>query len=183
MKNLFPLLLLVLLFSTCQDDEAVTPDPYDEELQLEIVTGINVRDVNAAPLGSYGNPNVFSGEVDFYPNPALGQANVIYFGAAGLNVKQYWIFAASVDTSYADINYNLLLDNATYSPDEVAALNVVQTNTVNQQGFALNLEGFTPGYYRIFYLMSDNTLYWDNIYVDPTASDQLNLTSELSDDF
>ena len=182
MKNLFPLLLLVLLFVACQDDDT-TPDPYEAELQLGIVTGINVRDVNAVPLGSYGNPNVFSGEIDFYPNPSSGQANVIYFGGVGLTVRQYWIFAATKSTEYADINYNQLLNNATYSPDEVAALTVVQTNTVNQGSFALILDGFTPGYYRIFYLMNNNTLYWDNIYVDPTATDLGQLTSELSDDF
>jgi hypothetical protein len=182
MKNLFSFFLVVLLFAACNDDDTM-PDPYDAELQLEIVTGINVRDINAAPLGSYGNPNIFSGEVDFYPNPAIGQANVIYFGAAGLSVQQYWIFAAAKNTEYADIDYNMLLNNATYSPDEVAALNVVQTNTVNQPSFALILDGLTPGYYRIFYLMNNNTLFWDNIYVDPTASNQLTLASELSDDF
>jgi hypothetical protein len=183
MKNLFPLFLLVLLFAACEDDETMTPDPYEAELQLEIVTGINVRDTNGSPIGSYGNPNVFSGEVDFYPNPAIGQANVIYFGGSGLSVKQYWIFSATKNTEYADIDYNILLNNATYSPDEVAALTVVQTNTVNLSNFALNVDNFTPGYYRIFYLMSDNTLLWDNIYVDPTATDLNQLTSERSDDF
>lgn len=182
MKNLFPLFIFVLLFAACVDDEVVV-DPYDAELQLEIVTGIQARDSNGAPLGIYGNPNTFSGEVDIYPNPMIGQANIQFFGGSGLEVKQYWIFAADKNTEYADINYGTLLDNATYSPDEVSDLPITQTNTVNQGAFAIIVDNFTSGYYRIFYLMSDNSLFWDNIYVDPTASNLATLTSEVSDDF
>lgn len=181
-KTLFPLFIFALCFASCGDDEVVI-DPYDAELQLEIVTGLQARDSNGAPVGSYGNPNTFSGEIDIYPNPMIDQANIQYFGGAGLEVKQYWIFAADKDAGYADINYSVLLDNATYSPDEVSNLTITQTNTVNQGAFAINVDSFSPGYYRIFYLMSDNTLFWDNIYVDPTASNLTVLASEVSDDF
>lgn len=182
MKKLFPLLLLVLFFATCDDDE-MPVDPYTQELRIDLVTGLQVRDVNAVPLAIYGNPNTFPGQVDFYPNPAIGQANIQYYGGAGLQVRQYWIFPAEKNTDYAAIDYNILLNNSTYSPDDVAARNVVATDLVNLPAFALNLDNLAPGYYRIFYLMSDNTLYWDNIYVDPSASNLEVLANEVGDDF
>lgn len=158
-----------MLASACGDDD-ISVDPYDAELNIEIVTGLQARDANAAPIGAFGNPNTFSGELDIYPNPSTSTVNVQYFGGSNLQVKQYWIFAAAQNTDYTGINYLSLLDNETYSADEVSDLNTVQTNTVNQSAFALDVSSFTPGYYRIFYLMSDETLFWDNIYVDPAAS-------------
>ena len=182
MKHLFLLLTFALLFATCQDDEMVV-DPYTQELALEIVTGLQTRDFNAAPVGSLGNPNTFSGEVDIYPVPAINTANIQYFGGANLQVRQYWIFAASATTDYADINFQQELSNDTYSADEVSDLNIIQTNTVNQSAFAIDVSDFSPGYYRIFYLISDETLLWDNLYVDPNAGDFFTLLSTVSADW
>lgn len=182
MKNAFYFLLSVLLFSTCGDDD-INIDPYDAELALEIVTGLQTRDINGAPIGALGNPNAFSGEVDIYPNPAIGSANIQYFGGLNLQVKQYWIFAAPQNTDYADINYQTLLSNETYSADEVSDLNIVQTNTVNLSAFAIDLSAFAAGYYRIFYLMSDDRLLWDNIYVDPSAATPALLLNDITGDW
>lgn len=182
MKHLLLLLTFALLFSTCQDDEMVV-DPYTQELALEIVTGLQTRDANGAPVGTLGNPNVFSERVDIFPVPAINTVNVQYFGSSNLQVKQYWIFAANATTDYADINYQQELGNGVYSPDEVSNLNIVQTNIVNQSAFALDLSGFTPGYYRIFYLMSNDQLNWDNIYVDPNATDFSSLLNTVSADW
>ena len=181
MKQLAFLLLLAILFSTCQSDDDT--DPFNEELAIDIVTGLQTRDINGAPIGALGNPNTLSGEVDFYPNPALGSANIQYFGGNNLQVTQYWIIPGERNTDYADINYGSLLRNDTYSADEVSDLNSVQTNLVNLSAFAVLLDDLTPGYYRIFYLMSDGTLLWDNIYVDPSASSPDDLRNEVSMDW
>ena len=179
MKKLFYLLPFVLLLAACRNDDDA-PNPFDNELALEIVTGLQARDANAAPVGQFGNPNTFTGEVDAFPNPAIGELRVQYYGANNLQVKQYWIFAAPQNTDYADVDYGLLLANNTYSPDEVSDLTIEQTNTVNLSSFILNTDTFSPGYFRIFYLMSDETLLWDNIYVDPSATDYFSLLSEVS---
>lgn len=182
MKNLFLLLVCVACFAACPKDDEVV-DPYTQELALDIVTGLQARDSNGAPAGLYGNPNVFSGEVDVYPNPALAQANVQYFGGSGLDVQQYWIIAATQNTDYAGINYDMLLRNDTYSADEVSTLNTVQTNVVGAAAFAIDFSGFTPGYYRIFYLMSDETLLWDNLYIDPNAGSPMTLLNQVAGDW
>ena len=182
MKQLTLLLILATLFSTCGDDDD-TVDPYNAELALEIVTGIQLRDANAAPIGQLGNPNTRAEEVDIYPNPALGVANILYFGGASLQVQQYWIFAADPTTEYANVDYQTVLANDTYSADEVSDLNVVQTNVVNQSSFAVNLEDLTAGYYRIFYLMSNGTLLWDNLYVDPNGDSPELLVNEIAGDW
>ena len=184
MKKLFLLLFPVFTFFACGDDDCcLSPDPYTEELRINVVTGLQARDVNAAPIGVYGNPNTFAGEVDVYPNPTINQVNVQYFGGAGLAVKQYWIFPADKTTDYADVDYAALLGNATYAPDDVFALDNVFTDEVNAGAFFLNLDMLTAGYYRIFYLMSDETLLWDNLYVDPAANDLSALVSLVSEDF
>lgn len=182
MKHLFLLFSFVLVLSTCGDDEMVI-DPYTQELALDIVTGLQTRDANAAPVGMLGNPNVFSGQVDTYPVPAINTVNVQYFGGSNLQIMQYWIFAANATTEYADINYQQLLGNGVYSPDEVSELNILQTSTVNLSSFALDLSDLDPGYYRIFYLLSNEQLLWDNLYIDPSATDFSTLLSTVSADW
>ena len=182
MRKLFFPLCCALLLVACGDDD-ITRDPYAEELNLEIVTGLQCRDANGAPVSTLGNPNVRSGEVDIFPNPSNGDVLVQYFGGASLQVRQYWVFAAEQNTDYAAIDYQAVLTGSTYSADEVSDLNSVQTNIVNQSAFALDLSNLMPGYYRIFYLMGDETLLWDNLYVDPSATDFFSLLSTVNEDW
>ncbi|MEL6656641.1 MAG: hypothetical protein AAFP77_03085 [Bacteroidota bacterium] len=181
MKHLSFLLCLVLCLAACKDDDTV--EPGTTELSLDIVTGLQARDINGAPIGQLGNPNTLPGEVDIFPNPALGSANIQYFGGASLQVVQYWIFPADQNTDFANVNFSTLLNNDTYSADEISDLNVTQTNLVNLSAFAITLDDFSAGYYRIFYLMSDETLLWDNIYVDPSAGSPSDLLNQVTEDW
>ncbi len=181
MKKLIFLLSLTLCFAACKDDD--TLDPFTADLALDIDTGLQTRDINGAPIGQLGNPNTLAGEVDIFTNTAIRSANIQYFGSANLQIQQYWIFPAEPRTDYADINFSTLLSNDTYSADEVSDLNVTQTNLVNLSAIAVTLDDFTPGYYRIFYLMSDETLLWDNLYIDPSASSPNDLRNQISNDW
>ena len=59
----------------------------------------------------------------------------------------------------------------------------LETYFPNSSAFFIELEGLQAGYYRIFYDLDTGERLWDNIYIDPSASDFNELLDEVSGDW
>jgi hypothetical protein len=183
MKNYFLLLILFsAFFYACPDDpQEELPDIFENEFQIDIVTGINARDFNGAPIGVYGNPNTSFGLVEAYPNPAIDALAVQYIGQ-DRTITNCWLFPATRDTTYADVDYSIYLDQ-NYLDEEINAQLELETYFPNSSSFFIELEGLPTGYYRIFYDLDTGERLWDNLYIDPSASAFNELIDEVSGDW
>lgn len=186
MKQLFlALLALCFLLTACPDDDEL-PTTVDDALAVNIVTGLNAVDSNGAPVGTFENPNTFAGEVAVFPNPATTVAIVQYTGQATGNaaiIDRCWIFTASRDTTFASFNFTLGLNSETYTMQNLDTLSGVANITLGVGTATLNLSNFTAGYYRIFYQMGNGERFWDNLYIDPTATDPNALWNVVAGDW
>ena len=175
MKNILLLLLLGFCFAGCNEDEVQTTA---SATSLEIVTGIFLRDVNGQPLGKLGNPNVKQDGTSFSPNPAEGQVFIFSDTA----ISTVWIVPANKNTNFPNENFSVLLENVQYEEAELNSKSIRSFTTNGSTIFALRIDDFPTGYYRIFYLLENGNLLWDNIYIykDEPFSDILN---RLNDDW
>lgn len=171
MKNYLLLLFsFTIFFLACPNDpEDEFPMEMDDPFDINIVTGIQLRDINANPIGAFGNPNVSTEQsVAAFPNPA-GNALFVQVFEQDKTVTSCWLFPATTDTSFADVDYDNYLDG--YTIAEIEDRTDLETFLPDAASFQLDLSGLSPGYYRIFYDLDTGERRWDNLYIDPTASD------------
>lgn len=180
-KYFFTLLALTLLFTACPDDDEPTFN-LEPALNASIVTGLQARDINGAPIGQFGNPNVLNSTIEVFPNPALGEIAVQQTANEGLAIKQFWLISAQLDTTFADINYGQLLSSELYSVDELSA-DAIISDSPAANSFAIATSGLSGGYYRIFYQLANDQLFWDNIYIDPGAANLTVLLERIQNDW
>ncbi|MEM1214520.1 MAG: hypothetical protein AAGJ82_02460 [Bacteroidota bacterium] len=186
MKQPFYLLILMaLLFTACPDDEEPHNDQFlTDELDLEIVTGLNAYRIDGSPDGTYGNPNTFNDPVAVYPNPAISEVQIIYTADPALTITDVWMVAGTPFDEFGDVDYDQLLTDGLYTADEIAAqaleLNIGMPNATQ---FNLSLNGIEAGYYRIFIRTSDERLYWENLYIDPDGDTPMSIWDAIASDW
>lgn len=171
MKNKFYLLsiLSTLLLFSCNDDDNNNPDPEPptEYQELGFVTGLDLFDENGSPIGRYKDPNHKTGEVSVFPIPNNGVFSVF----SQTQVERLWLIPAEcvIDTINMDI-FNLS-QSLTYELSELENAQIKDINTANSgMQFQLNFSDVDAGFYRLFYQMTTEELFWQNIYIDPNAT-------------
>ncbi|MFK7771367.1 MAG: hypothetical protein AB8F94_04475 [Saprospiraceae bacterium] len=170
MKNILLLFstLFLLQFMSCKSDDN-TNKPMDETVyqELGIVTGLDFFDNNGSPIGQWELPNHNPGEISTYPIPNNG--NVFVYSPN--KIVRIWLIPATctIDSSSDDIP--TLSQDLTYT---IAELENVQVKDIPLTDFntqvALNFNDVSAGFYKIFFEVESGDLFWQNLYIDPTAS-------------
>ncbi len=180
MKHFLFVFILLSITLSCGNDDEMAKDPNPTVLfsDIDIVTGMQLRDENGSPIGAVGNPNINPQATAIYPNP--GQGIVSVYSPNSL-VESIWILPGIQDTTFMDIDFANEINNINYTQSEIEALDILNID-INAAQVNLNLQELENGYYRVFYQLENGELKWDNIYINKelTGTDIVN---ELFEDW
>ena len=197
MKRLLSLLACVICISCNNDDDGSSSSISAKQTQIDLVTGITLKDSAGVTFAEYGNPNVFSENILVSPNPAGDNFSI----NSSESIIAVWVLLGKKDTSYIGVNFENILATDTYSENEIESIaelkyskvqaeenqdegnsgtgnndnevegfpNTDFENTLNVDSILINASELTNGYYRVFVKM-ESGIYWDNIYISNDAS-------------
>lgn len=178
---LFLSALFFINLVSCKSDDTHN-DPMNEPIyeELGIVTGLDFFDDNGAALGQWKSPNHNPGDALAFPNPNNGNLLV-----SSLNViVRIWLIPATCVTDSTTMNILTLSQDLTYTIPE---LENAQVKDISLSGFnnqvALNFNDVSAGFYKLFFELENGDLFWQNLYIDPAASNfpTLDFLNDLCD--
>ena len=167
MKNIKILLVLIVALVSCESDDDTSL--VLEEVDLELVTGLQIRNSQASFLMQLGNPNVLSEESIMYPNPAIDAFRIDVFGDS--EITDVW----NAQKVYQDVDFDSLLSSDVYLESEIENKSDYYFSFNGSGNAIINLENYDNGYYKIF-VKINNQIEWNNIYVgnDMDVNDLMN---------
>lgn len=157
---------LFLNLSTCKDDDETEPSSASVYEDLGTVTGLDFFDEVGAAIGSWKSPNHYPGEITTYPIPNNGNIFVI----SPNKIIRIWLIPTECATD-ATMDISTLSQNLNYTIPELENLQVkdMMLTDFNNQ-IALNFDDVAAGFYKIFYELENGNLFWQNLYIDPAAT-------------
>ncbi|WP_419213491.1 hypothetical protein ACNR9Q_04875 [Maribacter sp. X9] len=152
------LCLFALLIISCNNQDP--EDNSNAETQIELVTGINIKDSFDAPPTRLGNPNIKNNdEFTAFPNPPIGTL----FLSSNYVISDVWIVPANADKIFQQVDFNRILISDLYSENEINSKSNLKFIDQGSSTLSLNLETLDVGYYKVFVKIED-TIYWENIF-------------------
>lgn len=150
------LALSLLLLAGCKKNEG--NGPYD--LQIK---GVNLKSVDAVPVGTLGNPDVKTSGHDFtfdaYPIPCTNQFSFYIHVTAGNGITAK---AKLVSALYQGAPPLTNIENGNMAGVVVREMDASLTG--NSQ-FTMNTADLPQGFYRLYLELSNGEMYWDNIWI------------------
>jgi len=167
MKKLITILTLILIAS-CGNDE----DNSDlmSETDIELVTGINLRDSNGYALMQLGNPNILNDQIIISPNPPTGIVSI----KTSDKLTDIWIVPAKAEKIYKSTNFNIILNSELYSESEIESYSDLEFKNLDANNMTLDLRSLKSGYYKVFVKINGN-IFWDNLFISKDNFDIANL--------
>lgn len=168
--TLSSLLLLTCFLSSCDDEMPTppTPEPEPRYHELQVITGIDLFDANGSPIGRWKTPNDKPGDASVFPNPGIDLV-ALYSPQPLIHV---WLIPTDcvLDSITADIP--ALSQDLFYEIDDLEAVQIkdIPLTGANNQ-INLDLSDVPKGFYKVFFQIESEELFWQNIYVDPSAAD------------
>jgi hypothetical protein len=153
--------VLFALISCSKNDD--NGNSNNDETNIDLITGIELKDSNGQEIMILGNPNIFNKKkFNVYPNPAM---NIIIIRTSPPtdSISEVWIRSAQANKVYQNTDFQSILNSSTYSESQIESNSVLQTLDVNLFSVLLNLDSLNKGYHKIFVKINGN-IYWDNIY-------------------
>lgn len=183
-KNFIYILIAGFAIISCsEDDNASSVDPK----AIDLVTGIVVaQDINSEGYG-LGNPNIrmpknlSSIYVYAYPNPTSNNLTVGLSQTTD-NITDVWFVKANAQMIFQETDFEELLNENTYTTSEISQVSTHAINDLSVSNITLNLEGYEAGYYKVF-IKTDESLYWDNVYIDNNGVDISELFESWDQEF
>lgn len=165
---LFLSILFLINLMSCKSDDTHN-DPIDESIyqELEIITGLDFFDENGAAIGRWKSPNHNPGEVTTYPNPNTGNA----FAYSPNKIVRIWLIPSSCATDSTTTDIPSLSQDLTYTISQLENAQVKDISLIDfNNSAALNFNDVSVGFYKIFYELENEDLFWQNLYIDPSAT-------------
>lgn len=177
MKKITLLVLIIVLVVSCKKDDVDSVVVSEKRANdINIVTGLELR---AGPTDQpivLGNPNerkFSSSGFDFfvvYPNPAIDVVTIKSID--NIMIDGIWMAKGIVDKSFVDVNYEEVLENATYADSELEKVNVLDNVVVEGlASFQLDLTNYEEGYYRVF-VKTVKGVEWQNIIIQRSGGQE-----------
>lgn len=158
MKRIVMCLCVIALLAACGDSDDEDFDP----TRVDIVTGMQLSDAQAANIELWGNPNIPTvRRAVVFPKPATDVIRVV----TSSSIKNIWLVSGFPTRRFFDTNFQEVFAQNSYDVSEVAASSIRALENLDQTEIVINLDGLSQGYYRIFVQFQDDSLTWDNFYV------------------
>ena len=163
---LFCTLIAILVFS-CKGDETPEPVPQPKYADLDIVTGLDLYDDNGNPMGRWKSPNHNPGAVYTFPIPSAGTVSL----HSQQQIVRVWLIPATCYNDSTTFDIPALSQNLDFeiSELETAQIKDIPIPNFNNQ-INLDFSDVAAGFYRLFYQLNNGELFWENVYIDPNAT-------------
>jgi len=159
--------LLCLMLLNCNGKENPEPQPQPGYSDIDIITGLDFFDDNGSPISRWKSPNHNPGEVKTYPNPNIGTVSLY----SQQEIIRIWLVPAEflIDSVIMDIP--TLSQSLDYSISDLENINIkdIPIPTFNTN-ISLDFSDVATGFYKLFYQMDTEELFWQNLYIDPTST-------------
>lgn len=173
MLRLFPVCLLIALYTSCQDtaadDTEQEPAPVSTYADLDIVTGMDLYDANGITLGRWMTPNDNRGEIALFPVPSTSSFLLqVASSSPDLYIQAIWVVPATCLKDTMTLDIAGISKDLIYLETQVDSA-AIQTATLDGQqlrSIAVSVDDLDGGLYRVFYKTSDGDLHWANTYID-----------------
>ena len=161
------ILFLSVLFS-CKDK--MEEDASVEYQAIDVITGVDFMDANGQPIGRWGFPNHKKSEDTFiYPIPNNGIFSVSTFNQQ--TVKRIWLVAADCMRDSVTIDIPTLSQNLTFTVVELETAQLKDISTPDfMDAIQLDFTDVAAGFYKLFYQMDSDEIFWYNMYIDPNVT-------------
>ncbi len=164
-------LLALFSFSNCGNDDDAPPAKTFKD--IDVVTGMNLYDVNGAAIGKWKDPNINPGDVSVFPNPCLGEL----FVNSQEKILRLWLIASQCKVGESD-NIESQSLGINFEESELDASALRTFNTPNfQDVLLLDFSDLPKGFYKLFYETEEAEIFWQNLYIDPTVNNIPDLTA------
>jgi len=179
LKYLFSI-LVVCAFISCdnKDDDSYTIEPTVVEEQIDLVTGLILKDNAGVLIDTVGNPNINTQDLLVFPNPAR---SVVFVQVE--NSAKFWIVPGiKEDSLFTDVDFPTVFLSETYTESELDSLSIIRFNLndyPNLNQYSIDLTDFPESYYRLFIQRTDGSIAWDNFYIYHTNEDQIDAALKL----
>jgi len=175
LKNYLVYVSLVFLLFSCSNDDDNTNGL--DFTAIDLVTGIDVAENSYSQGYRLGNPNnrmpknFSSTSIYAVPNPASNNLFLELIQTDEL-ITDVWFVKANAQMIFQEINFEEILNENTYTTSQISQVSINAINDLSTSNLLINLEGYEAGYYKVF-INTNESLYWDNIYID---NDDLDIT-------
>lgn len=179
MKYIFQLIFLILIFSSCSNQPAVSPH-YTPGWKMPVVEGIELLDETGISYGQYGNPSfpeditgsglessqraipdVILGMKSGYPNPTVGLQTIPFYLGKKSKIKA-WVTPARERRQSSAFPFGKNLVNVNGGK---AITILMDGSTEIAPGFyQLSWDGaeYPQGFYRVYISTGEYTLWRDS---------------------
>jgi len=159
MKLFYGILIGLLILSSCSNDDDTNISI--NETDIDLVTGINIRNSEFSEVIQLGNPNVFSNnQFIAYPNPPAGVLSL----SSSQNISDVWIRPANANRIHQETDFNSILNSDLYVETQIQSNSELEFSNLSFLNLDLNLESLNSGYYKVFTKINGE-IYWENIFV------------------
>jgi hypothetical protein len=166
MKKIILFVLVVSIFS-CKNDDS---NNQTDMLNINLVSGINLRETaDQVPL-RFGNPNIFvSNQLVVYPNLAYEVINIYSQNV----ITDVYFISGWPEKIHQNVDFNDILNSGVYAESTISGLSTLKFNGTDLFS-TFNISNLEAGYYRVF-IKTNNQFYWDNFYKtnSPTSNTQI----------
>ncbi|QTD39214.1 hypothetical protein JL193_08255 [Polaribacter batillariae] len=171
MKRIIIFLAFVSVIG-CSEKEDI--DNAENNIDINLVTGINLIDFTGGKIGQLGNPNELN-IINFglYPNPTVDILNVYSMGI----MSEIWIRPANSSKNYLQTDFGTILNSELYSENEIEKNSKIKLTNSGLSKIKIDLRSLEIGYYRVF-VKVDGSIFWRNIYVGTNTSELDNLKND-----
>lgn len=150
------LMLLSVLSLSCSSDDNNNP----ENTNMNLVTGINLRQTAEDIPFEFGNPNILvNNKFVAYPNPVNNVVNI----ASQENITDIWLVRGNAKKIYQTVNFGSILNNSLYPEASIITSSQLSLNGQSSEAIGLNIGALEKGYYKVFVKIGGQ-IYWDNLY-------------------
>jgi len=170
MKKIFALLLcLPFLIASCKKDKKT---PYDKD-----ITGLQLRDINAAPVQTVGTPDVNTTSDSFdmliYPIPCSNLMNILitdhYPPSVSLTAKLVYVrypgAPSSINTPTPKGEVTPVIENESKAGTVAMETTLPPAISGRLPMFTLDVSTLPQGFYRLYIETSDGKKFWDNTWI------------------
>lgn len=164
------LILISLAYGSCEDEPVIpTPPAIRLVADIDIVTGINLTDINGLAFGVVGTANDYGNAV-VYPNPATSITSIQLLDTAK-SILSYAIVPAEQDTSFSTAEVSSFFNG--FQGYQVSAINGASTEnrqlSTPASTVSLSLSSLPKGFYRLICIAQDQSQHAVAIYINPQS--------------